>query len=88
MHFEYRSRIGLNLCKISQRPSDETEIDGLQHVVKENWMRLAGVRTPQDQQIRFLDLSIGRRTAARTEHRRQTDDARSVSGAVAGVDVV
>ena len=51
-------------------------------------MRLTSVRSPQDQQIRLVDLSIGRRTAARTKHRRQTDDARSVSSAVARVDVV
>ena len=63
-------------------------MDGLEDVVEEDRMRLAGVRAPQDQQIRFLDLSIGRRPAARTEHRRQTDDARSVSSAVARVDVV
>src|SRR5947208_12849315 len=51
-------------------------------------MRFARVRPPQDQQIRFLDLSVGRRPAARTKYLRQTDDARSVSSSVAGVDVV
>src|SRR5262245_47953217 len=61
---------------------------GLQDVVEEDRMRLAGVRAPEDQQIRFLDLLIGRRAAARTEYRRQTDDARRVSSAVARVDVV
>ena len=38
--------------------------------------------------VRLLDLPIGRRAAARSEHRRQTDDAGCVSGAVAAVDVV
>ena len=38
--------------------------------------------------IGLLNLFIGRRSAARTEYRRQTDDARSVSGSVTGVDVV
>ena len=38
--------------------------------------------------VRLLDLPIGRRAAARSEHRRQTDDAGRVSGAVAAVDVV
>ena len=38
--------------------------------------------------VRLLDLPVGRRAAARSEHRRQTDDAGGVSGAVAAVDVV
>src|SRR4029079_11430320 len=63
-------------------------VHGLEDVVEEDRMRLAGVRAPEDQQIRLLDLLIGRRATARTEYRRQTDDARSVSSAVARVDVV
>ena len=51
-------------------------------------MRLAGVRAPQEDDVRLLDLAVRRRPAACTEHRRQTDDARGVSGSVAGVDVV
>ena len=61
---------------------------GLQDVVEEDRMRLTGVGAPEDQQIRLLDLLIGRRAAARAEYRRQTDDAGSVSSAVARVDVV
>jgi hypothetical protein len=63
-------------------------VDCLEDVMEEDRMRFARVRTPQDQQIRFLDLFIGRRPAARTERSRQTDDTGSVSGAVARVDVV
>ena len=51
-------------------------------------MRLAGVRPPEDDEIRVLDLLVGAGAAARSEDRRQTDDAGSVSGAVAAVDVV
>jgi hypothetical protein len=63
-------------------------MDSLEEVMEEDRMRVARVRSPQDQEIRFFDLLIGRRSAARTERSRQTDDAGSVSGAVARVDVV
>ena len=33
-------------------------MDGFQQVMKEDRVRLAGVRSPQDQQIRLLDLRI------------------------------
>lgn len=62
-------------------------MDTLEHVVEEDRMRFAGVRAPQDQQIRFLDFFIRRSATARIERCRQTDDARSVSSAVARVDV-
>src|SRR5207247_1383197 len=39
-------------------------------------------------QVRGSSLLVGARPAARTEHRRQTDDARRVSSSVAAVDVV
>jgi hypothetical protein len=55
----------------------------LEEVMEEDRVRFARVRSPEDQQIRLFDLFIGRRPAARTEYRRQTDDARSVSSAVA-----
>jgi len=58
-------------------------VDCLEDVMEEDRMRFTGVRSPQDQQIRFLDLFIGRRPAARTERSRQTDDTGSVSSAVA-----
>ena len=51
-------------------------------------MRLAGVRPPEDDGIRFLYLLVGTRAAARPKCCRQTDDARCVSSAVAAVDVV
>ena len=61
----------------------------LQHVVEEDRMRLAGIRAPEHDQVRTLaQLLVGACPAACTEHRRQTDDARSVSGAVAAIDVV
>ena len=61
----------------------------LQHVVEEDRMRLARVRAPEHDQVRTLaQLLVGAGPATCTEHRRQTDDARSVSGAVAAVDVV
>src|SRR6185312_2758892 len=63
-------------------------VDALEQVVEEDRVRLAGVRTPQDDHVRFLDLFIGRRAAARTEYRRQTDDARCVSSSVTRIDVV
>ena len=54
----------------------------LEEVVEEDRMRLPGVRAPQEDDVRLLDLPVRRRPAARSEHRRQTDDARRVSGAV------
>ena len=61
----------------------------LQQVVEEDRVRLARVRAPEHDQVRGLtQLLVGAGTAACTEHRRQTDDARSVSGAVTAVDVV
>jgi len=56
--------------------------------VKENGMRFARVRAPQDDQISFFDLLIGTRPATRTEYCRQTGDTRRVSSAIATVDVV
>src|SRR5437762_11846969 len=57
-------------------------------MVKEDRMRLACIRAPEDDQVRVLDLLVRARPSARAENRRQTDDARRVSGAVAAVDVV
>src|SRR2546430_5524871 len=56
--------------------------------MEEDGMRLAGVRAPQEDDVRFLDLAIRAGPAARPEHRRQTDDAGRVSGSIATVDVV
>src|SRR5207249_9081632 len=65
-----------------------TAVDRLEHVVEEDRMRLAGVRAPEQDQVRVSDLLVGARPAACTEHRRQTDDAGRVSGSVTAVDVV
>src|SRR5207237_3711982 len=54
----------------------------------EDGMRLAGVRAPQEDDVRFLSLAIRAGPAARPEHRRQTDEAGRVSGSIATVDVV
>ena len=51
-------------------------------------MRRARVRSPQADDVRLLDFAVGARASTRPEHRRQTDDARRVSGPVATVDVV
>ena len=58
-------------------------VHALEQVVEEDRMRLTGVRAPQEDDVRLLDLAVGRGPAARTEHCRQTDDAGRVSGAVA-----
>ena len=63
-------------------------VHGLEHVVEEDRVRLARVRAPEHDQVRGASLLVGARPAARTEHRRQTDDAGRVSGSVAAVDVV
>jgi hypothetical protein len=57
-------------------------------MMEEDGVRLARVRSPEDDEIRLLDLAIRARPAARAEYRRQTDDARRVSCTVAAVDVV
>ena len=63
-------------------------VDALEQVVEEDRVRLACVRAPEEDHVGLLDLCVRRRAAARSEHRRQTDDARGVSGSVTGVDVV
>ena len=60
----------------------------LEHVLEHDGMRLPGVRAPEDQDIRLLQLLIGRGPAPGTEHGRQTGDRGGVSGPVAAVDVV
>ena len=63
-------------------------VHALEQVVEEDRVRLARVRAPEQDHVGLLDLCVGRRSAACSEHRRQTDDARGVSGSVTGVDVV
>ena len=57
-------------------------------MVEEDRVRLARVRAPEENAVRLLDLLIGARPAACSEDRRQTDDARGVSGPVTAIDVV
>lgn len=56
--------------------------------MKKDGMSFARVAAPKENKVGFLDLLIRVRTAARTEDRRQTDDAGCVSGAVAAIDIV
>jgi hypothetical protein len=56
--------------------------------MKENRMSFARVRSPQNDEVGVLYLAIGAGAAAHSEDRRQTDDARSVSSAVAAINVV
>jgi hypothetical protein len=49
---------------------------------------LASVGSPDENEIGILNLAIRAGTAAQAEYRRQTDDAGSVSGTIAAVDVV
>src|SRR6185295_544423 len=62
--------------------------DAFQHVVEVDRVRLARIRSPQDDEVRFLDFAVRARPAPGSQYRRQTDDARGVSRAVAAVDVV
>ena len=57
--------------------------EALQHVVEEDRVGLPRVGAPQDHQVGLFRLHVGGGAAARTEHRRQTDDTGSVSSAVA-----
>lgn len=51
-------------------------------------MGLTSIRAPQKDDVDFLDLPVGDRPSSCSEDRRQTDDAGSVSGSIAGVDIV
>src|SRR5438477_12750549 len=57
-------------------------------MVKENRMGLARIRSPQQDDIGVLNLTIRTGAATRSEYRRQTDDAGSVSSPVATINVV
>jgi hypothetical protein len=56
--------------------------------VEEDGMCLSGVASPEDDEIRLLDLTVGRRPAACSKNRRQTGDAGGVSGSVTAINVV
>jgi hypothetical protein len=57
-------------------------------MVKEDRVRLARVRSPEQDQVRLFTLLVRARSPARSEYRRQPGDARGVSGPVAAIDVV
>ncbi len=54
----------------------------------EDRKRLARIRTPHDDEVGLLDFVVATGTSACSEHCRQTGDGRSVSSAVAAIDVV
>src|SRR5579883_1604728 len=80
----------LNRARSSRIDSEETRtiLYPLQKMMKENRMRFARIRSPEEDHIRFFDLLVGVRTTACTEYRRQTGDARGMSSTVAAVDIV
>ncbi len=51
-------------------------------------MRFARIRAPQDDEVGLLRFAVGAGSATGSEYCRQTDDTGSVSGTVAGVDVI
>ena len=57
-------------------------------MVEKDRVRLTGVRTPQHDQLGFRNLAVRTGTAAQPEDCRQTDDAGSVSSAVAAIDII
>src|SRR5579859_1272320 len=59
-----------------------------QNMMKENRMGFAGVGAPQKDNVGLLRFAVGTGAAARSENRRQTGDARSVSSAVATVNII
>src|SRR6266849_777314 len=56
--------------------------------MEEDRVRLPGVRAPEEDDVRLLDLAVGAGASPSAEHRRQTDDAGRVSGPVTAIDVV
>src|SRR5213075_2009663 len=63
-------------------------LDPLEEMMKPDRMRLTGVRAPEEDEVSVLRFLVRARRAAGSQDCRQTDDARSVSGSVAAVDVV
>ena len=56
--------------------------------MEEDGMRVSRVRSPQDDNVRLLDLTVRAGSPTRSKCGRQTDDAGSVSSAVTAVDIV
>ena len=63
-------------------------VDSFKNIMKENRVRFARVRSPENDEVSLFRFLIGTRAAPRPEDSRQTDDAWSVSSAVATVNVV
>jgi hypothetical protein len=57
-------------------------------MVEKDWMRLARIRSPEDDEVGLLNLFIGAGAAPCAENRRQTGDAGRVSSAVTAINVV
>src|SRR6266481_593620 len=57
-------------------------------MMKEDRVRLARIRSPQQNHIGIFDFTVRTGPATRSEYCRQTDDAGSVSSTVAAIDVV
>ena len=56
--------------------------------MEEDRVGIASIRPPQDDYVSFFQGLVGTRAASRSEDRRQTDDAGSVSSSITAVDVV
>ena len=63
-------------------------LHALEQVVKEDRVRLPGVRSPEEDAIGLFNLAVRARSTAHAECRRQTGDARGMSSTVAAVEVV
>jgi len=63
-------------------------MNAFEYVMKKNRVSFPRVRAPQENYVRIFDLAIRTRPPARSEDRRQTGDAGSMSSTVAAVDVV
>src|SRR5436190_14719104 len=63
-------------------------LDPLEEMMKPDRMRLTGVRAPEEDEVGMLRFLVRARRASSPQDCRQTDDARSVSGSIAAVDVV
>ena len=75
----------------SARINDEklgAATNALQQMMEKDRMRLASVRTPEQDYVRVFDFAVGTCAASRSENRRQTGDAGGVSSTVATVYVI
>lgn len=63
-------------------------VDGFENVMKEDRMRFERIGSPEDNNIGLFGLMVRARTTTRSKYGRQTDDAGSMSSAIAAIDVV